>query len=180
MDISTVFLYVFTGAFFILALNLMLGDVIDGVLSIESDVFNTTTLLCFVGVTSAFAYILERNTLFSVWGILIVAFVVGLIITLLMNLLVFIPLSKMGTTTAFTMKDLEGLTGEITDAISVGGIGEVLITTPMSKVSKYAKSMNDEAISQGEKVLVIYSEGNTLIVRRYNNNIVDGELEETQ
>jgi membrane protein implicated in regulation of membrane protease activity len=154
----------------------MLGDLVDALLGFDSAVLNSTSILCFIGVATASAYILERNPLnqLPIGGTLAIAGVIALVVTIIMNVLVFIPISKMGTSTAFDIHELEGQTGILTDAIAVDGIGEVLITTPITKVSKYAKSMTNEAIGQGETVLIISVEENTLIVRRYNNNIVDG------
>ncbi|MGN1402312.1 MAG: hypothetical protein ACI4XL_12515 [Bacillus sp. (in: firmicutes)] len=151
-------------------LNLFLGGLFDVSLGLDSDFFNLTTILCFTGVASAFGYILLAYTNLSVALSLSVAALLALGVTILLNIFVFIPLSKMESSTAFKIEELQGELGEVTLRIPAYSVGEVLVRTPLGIVSRTAKSYDHQEIGQGEKVLIIEVKENVFYVIKYNEN----------
>lgn len=168
MELSTIFLYVFIGTIIFLAINLFFGDIFDNIIGLDSDIFNMTTTLSFVGLTSAFGYLLTLFSPFSTPIIFAISLAVAMVLTVVLNIFVFIPLSNMESTTSMRIESLKGELGEVTLRIPPDSIGEVMVRTPLGNVTRTAKSFNSKEIDQGEKVLIIYVEENIFHVEKYD------------
>lgn len=170
MTLSTVFLTVFIGTLVILFINLIIGGLFDSALGLDSDIFNVTTTLCFTGVASAFGYFFLQFTDFSVLVVFTLALLLSLGLTVLLNIFLFIPLSRMESSTSFKLEDMQGEVGEVTLRIPVNSIGEVTVKTALGMVSRTAKSYNNEEIEQGEKALIIEVIDHTFYVVKYDKD----------
>jgi cytochrome c biogenesis factor len=173
MELSTVFLYIFCGTLAVMLLNLFFGHFIDHLFNVADGYFNTTSTLCFVGVTSAIGYFLSKHTSLSTFIILVIGILVSLILTVVLNTFVFVPLSKMESSTAFRIEDMRGLVGEVTLTIPANSIGEVMIKTPMGIVSRTAVSFNKVDIALWEKVLIVDVVDNIFHVEKYGEETLD-------
>lgn len=170
MTLSTVFLYVFIATLVILFINLFLGGLFDSALGLDNDVFNLTTSLCFTGVASALGYLLLSFTPLSTFTVITLAILLSLGLTILLNVFVFIPLSKMESSTAFKIEDMQGEVGEVTLRIPEDSVGEVTVKTALGVVSRTAKSYHLQEILQGEPALIIEVKDNIFYVVKYDEN----------
>lgn len=168
MTLSSIFIVIFISTLALLFFHLILGGVLDSVISIESDFFNVTTTLCFLGVASVLGYLLLYFTEFSDLIVVVFAIIISIVLTILLNIFVFIPLSKMESTTSFKIEDMQGEVGEVTLTIPVDSIGEVTVKTPLGMVSRTAKSYNNEEILQGEQALIIEVHNQVFLVVKYD------------
>lgn len=173
MELNTIFLVVFISTLAVLILNLLFGDILDSVLGIENDFINMTTLLCFIGLASAFGYVMLTFTPFSLTIVLVVAIVIASLLTVILNIFVFIPLSKMESSTSFRLEDMKGKIGEVTLSIPANSVGEVRVSHEFGIVTRTAKSFNGEDIKQGDKVMIIDVANNVFHVEKTEDNIDD-------
>ncbi|WP_019240312.1 MULTISPECIES: hypothetical protein [Bacillus] len=170
MALSSIFLYIFIATLAILFLNLFLGGLFDSSLGLDSDVFNLTTMLCFTGVASAIGYLLLTYTTLTTVYVIALAILLSFGLTLLLNIFVFIPLSKMESSTAFKIENMKGEVGEVTLRIPADSIGEVTVKTALGMVSRTAKSYNNKEISQGDSALIIEVKDNIFYVVKYDKD----------
>ncbi|WP_042347662.1 hypothetical protein [Bacillus massiliigorillae] len=170
MVLSQVFLYIFIGTLIILFINLILGGLFDSTLGLDNDVFNLTTTLCFTGVASAIGFLLLRYTSLSTFMVITLAVLLSVGLTFLLNMFVFIPLSRMESSTAFKIEDMQGEIGDVTLRIPKDSIGEVTVKMALGIVSRTAKSYNNNEINQGEPALIIEVKDNTFYVVKYDKD----------
>ena len=95
MSLSAIFITIFIVTLIILFANLLLGGVFDIALGLDSEIFNLTTALCFTGVAAVFGYIILNYTSFSTVMVITLAALISLALTIVLNIFVFIPLSRM-------------------------------------------------------------------------------------
>lgn len=170
MALSTILIYIFIATLVLLFLNLFLGGLFDHSLGLDSDFFNLTTLLCFTGVASAFGYMLLRFTDLSNLTSMLFAVLLSLVITVLLNLFVFVPLSKMESSTAFRVEDMQGEVGDVTLRIPCDSVGEVTVMTPLGVVSRTARSFDGKEVQQGDKALIIEVKDHIFYVVKYDKD----------
>ena len=170
MTLSTIFITIFIVTLVILFANLLLGGVFDLALGFDSEIFNLTTTLCFLGVASVIGYILVNHTSFSTNLILTLAAFISLALTVILNIFVFIPLSKMESSTAFRLEDLQGEVGEVTLAILPDSVGELAVSTGLGTVTRTARSYDGSLIEQGEQALIIEVKEHIFYVVKYDEN----------
>jgi hypothetical protein len=115
-------------------------------------------------------YFILEFTDFSVLAVLIIAILISLGITISLNIFVFIPLSRMESSTSFKLEDLQGEIGEVTLRIPVDSIGEVTVKTALGMVSRTAKSYNNQEIEQGEIALIIEVKDHIFYVVKYDKH----------
>ncbi|MFS0780904.1 hypothetical protein [Bacillus sp. 1P06AnD] len=170
MELSTIFLIIFISTIAFLFLNMLLGDIFNHAIGLDHDFFNMTTFLCFIGVTSAIGYLLEKFSTFSfpIMVTLVISGGISLILTVILNIFVFIPLSKMESTTGYRLEDMGGQIGEVTLTIPPEEIGEIMISLPTGSVVGTARSFKKNKIEQGEKVLVMFVEDSIYYVQKYD------------
>lgn len=170
MALSSIFIYIFIATLVILFINLFLGGLFDSALGLDSDVFNLTTTLCFTGVAAAFGYLFVTYTPLSTFLVITLAVLLSLGLTVVLNTFVFIPLSRMESSTAFKIEDMQGEVGEVTLRIPVDSIGEVTVKTKLGIVSRTAKSYHNKEIEQGEPALIIEVKDNIFYVVKYDED----------
>ncbi|MGM9923344.1 MAG: hypothetical protein ACI35R_03700 [Bacillus sp. (in: firmicutes)] len=170
MALSSIFLYIFIGTLAVLFINLFLGGLFDSALGLDSEIFNLTTTLCFTGVASALGYLLLEFTSFSTFAVIAIAILLSLVLTFLLNMFVFIPLSRMESSTAFRIEDMQGEVGEVTLRIPEDSVGEVTVKTALGVVSRTARSYHEQEIEQGEPALIIEVRDNIFYVVKYDKD----------
>jgi len=176
MSLSTIFITIFIVTLVILFTNLLLGGVFDSVLGLDSEIFNLTTTLCFTGVASVFGYIILNYTSFSTAMVITLAALISLVLTVVLNVFLFIPLSRMESSTAFKIEDMQGEVGEVTLSIPADSVGEVTVMTGLGVVTRTAKSYDGSHIDQGEQALIIEVEDQIFYVVQYDKNFDYSEI----
>jgi membrane-bound ClpP family serine protease len=137
-------------------LYILLSDFLEGFFeAIPDGIFNPTLVLSFITLFSSTGYILEKLT--SVNSILlgIIAIILSLILTTLLNIFVLIPLSSAESTLAYKEEDLRGRVGKVITSVPVDGFGEVIIQGVGGNISKSAVSFENREIPYGKEVLII-------------------------
>ncbi|MFY4775851.1 hypothetical protein [Metabacillus sp. RGM 3146] len=175
MGLSTLFLSIFIGTLVVLFANILLGNVLDILFHISSGLFNMTSTFCLIGLTSLIGYVLSINTNLPTFIMITIGVLVALGVTAVLNIFVFLPLSRLESTTSFHIKDLEGTIGRVTLTIAKDTVGEVTVKTPLGVVPRTARSLDNEEIVQGETVLVIDVKDNVFYVKKYKP-MFDNEL----
>ena len=170
MSLSAIFITIFIVTLIILLANLLLGGVFDIALGLDNEIFNLTTALCFTGVAAVFGYIILNYTSFSTVMVITLAALISLALTIVLNIFVFIPLSRMESSTVFKIEDMQGEVGEVTLSIPADSVGEVTVTTALGIVTRTAKSYDGTHIDQGEQALIIEVEDQIFYVVKYNKN----------
>ena len=170
MSLSSIFITIFIVTLIILFANLLLGGVLDIALGLDNEIFNLTTMLCFTGVASVIGYLILNYTSFSTAMVFILAALISFALTIVLNIFVFIPLSKMESSTAFRLEDLQGETGEVTLGILKNSVGEVTVTTGLGTVTRTARSYDGSQIEQGEQALIIEVMDHIFYVVKYDKN----------
>lgn len=170
MTLSSIFVTIFVITLIILFANLILGGIFDSTIGIDNDILNMTTMLCFLGVTSVLGYLLLNFTTLSNAMVIAIAALIATGLTIVLNIFVFIPLSKMESSTAFKIEEMQGEVGEVTLRIPVDDVGEVTIMTPLGIVTRTAKSYENKELEQGEQALVIEVKDQIFYVVKYDEN----------
>lgn len=170
MTLSSIFVTIFVITLIILFANLILGGIFDSTMGLDNDILNMTTMLCFLGVTSVLGYLLLNFTTLSNAMVIAIAALIATGLTIVLNIFVFIPLSKMESSTAFKIEDMQGEVGEVTLRIPVDDVGEVTIMTPLGIVTRTAKSYENKELEQGEQALVIEVKDQIFYVVKYDEN----------
>lgn len=176
MSLSTIFITIFIVTLVILFTNLLLGGVFDSALGLDSEIFNLTTTLCFTGVASVFGYIILNYTSFSTAMVITLAALISFVLTVVLNVFLFIPLSRMESSTAFKIEDMQGEVGEVTLSIPADSVGEVTVMTGLGVVTRTAKSYDGSHIDQGEQALIIEVEDQIFYVVQYDKNFDYSEI----
>ena len=170
MTLSSIFVTIFVITLIILFANLILGGIFDSTIGLDNDILNMTTMLCFLGVTSVLGYLLLNFTTLSNAMVIAIAALIATGLTIVLNIFVFIPLSKMESSTAFKIEEMQGEVGEVTLRIPVDDVGEVTIMTPLGIVTRTAKSYENKELEQGEHTLVIEVKDQIFYVVKYDEN----------
>lgn len=137
-------------------LYILFSDFLDGIFDFSPDgIFSPTLILSFVTLLSATGYLLEKLT--SVNSILIgvMAIILALGFTSLLNIFILVPLASAESSIAYSEEDLKGRIGKVITSIPTDGFGEVVIQGIGGTISKSAISFENEEIPYGTVVLTI-------------------------
>ncbi|MDG4657059.1 hypothetical protein P6P90_09270 [Ectobacillus antri] len=149
IDWQTVYLYGLLIAGGGTLLYALFGDIWDAVHPISP-----IAVLSFFAVLSGSGYILQSITMLSSELILMLSAVIALVLVTCMMLFVIKPLSKAEQSNIVRMNDFIGTFGEVSIAIPEQGLGEIILTRSTGIQNMSAKSVNNEYIPSGTKVLV--------------------------
>ncbi|RDI42277.1 hypothetical protein [Falsibacillus pallidus] len=116
---------------------------------------NPAVVLAFFTFVSASGYILEFATGLGSMTILVISILIALVLDSILNIFVFIPLSRAEESLGYTEDSLRGRIGKVILSIPVDGYGEVLIESKSGVIAKSAKSFDEESITEGTRVLII-------------------------
>ncbi|MDQ0232549.1 NfeD family protein [Metabacillus malikii] len=144
---------------------ILIGDVLEG-----SGFLNPTLLLSFITILSGTGFLLEKFTNIQSIFILLLAVTVSLILVTILNLFVFIPLSKAEQSLVYTNDSLKGRVGKVITTIPKDGFGEVVLNGKGGTIAKSAVSFDEEEIKEGKMVLVIDVKNGVLHVSPHEVN----------
>src|SRR5699024_10383560 len=155
MDINSIYLTLLIVAGSLTVLYLLFGDFLEAVG--EATFLSPVLILSFITFFSATGYILELITpLHS-----------------LLNVFVLIPLSSAEESLSYTEESLKGMVGKVIIPIPENGFGELVIESKFGVISKPAREMENGAIEEGVKVLVLKVKNGVLYVVPYEYNQLD-------
>ena len=148
-------------------LYMFFGDVAEGI-GEGLPIFNPSVLLSFLTIMAATGYILEKLTWFSSGMNIVIAFIVGAILSTLFYLFILVPLKSADVSLAYTEESLGGQLGKVIVPIPVDGFGEVVIESASGLISKRATGFDNEALDYETTVLIIEVKEGTLFVKAYD------------
>lgn len=149
----------------LIILYLFFGDVIEAI--DETTFINPVLILAWIIFFSASGLIFEKlSFISSVFGMIISA-IVAFLLTVLLNVFVFIPLANAEHSLSYTEESLIGRVGRIIISIPEDGFGEIFIESKSGMITKPATSIENIPISEGEEVLVLKIEKGVLYVVPY-------------
>ncbi|WP_087941730.1 NfeD family protein [Bacillus kwashiorkori] len=171
VPIQTVYLWVLIIAGAFTLLYILFGDLLDGVFE-ALPFFNPALIFVFLVFLSATGYILELATSLSSILILIIATVGALILTILLNIFVFVPLKSAEESLVYREDSLKGRVGKVIIPIPKDGFGEVIIDSNSGRIAKSATGFDNEEIKEGIDVLIIDVKNGVLYVRPYDEKSI--------
>ncbi|GEN30612.1 membrane protein implicated in regulation of membrane protease activity [Cerasibacillus quisquiliarum] len=149
----------------LIILYLFFGDVIEAI--DETTFIKPVLILAWIIFFSASGLIFEKlSFISSVFGMIISA-IVAFLLTVLLNVFVFIPLANAEHSLSYTEESLIGRVGRIIISIPEDGFGEIFIESKSGMITKPATSIENIPISEGEEVLVLKIEKGVLYVVPY-------------
>lgn len=148
----------------------LISNAIDGVLDFLSvdGLWKIRPMVLVSGITSfgGAGLLLTRYTaLGSLWSsVIALAAAIGL------SILVFVvyvrPMENSENSTAFSIRELSGLIGEVLVPIPPRGYGEVLLKVGAGHTNQIAASFDGDTLAAGERVVVVEVRDDTLFVSR--------------
>ncbi|MGE6629804.1 hypothetical protein [Bacillus sp. NPDC077027] len=156
LSLQTLYLYILIISGILTLIFVFFGDVLDGLFeAVPLPFLQPTLILAFFTFFSAGGFIIEKTGIIgSLLGATLSAVIAVILVTCL-NIFVLIPLSSAEESLSYTEADLKGRTGEVIVSVPKDGFGEVLLTSNSGKISKPAKSFDQEEIPYGTSVLVV-------------------------
>ena len=152
-------------------LYLFFGDVADGI-GEGLPIFNPSVILSFITMVAAAGYILEKFAWFSSGMNIVIALVLGAILSTLFYLFILVPLKSADVSLAYTEESLGGQLGKVIVPIPIDGYGEVVIESVSGMITKRATGFDNEAIDYDATVLIVEVKEGTLFVKVYEKKFI--------
>lgn len=121
------------------------------------------TIVSFLTVFGGVGMIGTKNGLVAIL-VFIIAFLAGLLVSVLLYKLVVVPLYKAQNTSSVYEAQLVGVKATIITPVLKGGFGTISYVVNGSKYNSPAQHVNKEAIAQGEEVVIFKIENNVFYV----------------
>ena len=167
VSITTIYLTILIVIGCITVLYLFFSDMAD--VSVEAVPFlDPAIILSFITFTSAVGYILEKFSNLSSTIIIILALVVGIILSVFLYFFLLVPLRSAEVSLAYTDSSLEGQIGKVIVPIPIGGFWEIVIESINGVINKRAVSYHGDDIHYDTEVLIIEMRDGTAYVVKYN------------
>ena len=147
------------------------GDVAEGI-GEGLPILNPSVILSFITMMAAAGYILEKLAWLSSGVNIVVAIILGAIISTLFYLFILVPLKSADVSLAYTEESLGGQLGQVIVPIPIDGFGEVVIESASGMISKRAAGFDNEAIDYDTTVLIVEVKEGTLFVREYEKKFI--------
>jgi membrane-bound ClpP family serine protease len=171
-SIETIYITLLIIAGSLTIIYLFFGDILEGI-GEAVGFLNPVLILSFITFFAAAGYILELITPLHSMMIAAIAIVLAFILDTLLNVFILIPLSSAEESLSYTEASLRGKVGKIITPIPEDGFGEIIIESKFGMISKPATGIENEAIAEGRKVLVLKVEKGVLYVEPYDYNDLD-------
>lgn len=152
-------------------LYMFFGDVAEGI-GEGLPILNPSVILSFITMMAAAGYILEKLAWLSSGVNIVVAIILGAIISTLFYLFILVPLKSADVSLAYTEESLGGQLGKVIVPIPIDGFGEVVIESASGMISKRAAGFDNEAIDYDTTVLIVEVKEGTLFVREYEKKFI--------
>lgn len=165
----------FGGLFFALVTVIfgdLLGDVLDGAFHSFSighlDFLQPMVLVSGITVFGGTGVILTRYTLLDSRQIGAISLIVAVLLSVLIYFAYVKPMKNSENSTAYSMQDLVGLTGDVSTAIPAKGYGEVILKIGAGRSNHIAASQYEEELPTGTPIFVTKVERSVVFVVRQN------------
>lgn len=152
-------------------LYMFFGDVADGI-GEGLPILNPSVILSFITMVAAAGYILEKLAWFSSGINIVVALILGAILSTLFYLFILVPLKSADVSLAYTEESLGGQLGRVIVPIPIDGYGEVVIESASGMISKRAAGFDNEAIDYDTTVLIVEVKEGTVFVKEYEKKFI--------
>ena len=152
-------------------LYMFFGDVAEGI-GEGLPILNPSVILSFITMMAAAGYILEKLAWLSSGLNIVVAIILGAILSTLFYLFILVPLKSADVSLAYTEESLGGQLGKVIVPIPIDGFGEVVIESASGMISKRATGFDNEAIDYDTTVLIVEVKEGTLFVREYEKKFI--------
>ena len=134
-----------------------LGDALDGAfdaLAIDGFI-DPLSLVAGVSVFGGAGIVLSTYTGLSPAATVAVAVLVAVVFAVAMHLVYVAPMKRSENSTAFSVREYAGRTGELTTSLTASGHGEVIVRMGASTTFQTARSFTGEPIPVGARVVVV-------------------------
>lgn len=152
-------------------LYMFFGDVADGI-GEGLPILNPSVILSFITMVAAAGYILEKFAWFSSGINIVIACILGAVLSTLFYLFILVPLKSADVSLAYTEESLGGQLGKVIVPIPIDGFGEVVIESASGMITKRATGFDNEAIDYDTTVLIVEVKEGTLFVRAYEKKFI--------
>ncbi|ASS76055.1 protease [Tumebacillus algifaecis] len=132
------------------------------------DFLDPTVIVGWVTAFGGSGVLLSTYTSLDTGTIVMMAAMVGIVLSFLLYFFYVKPMKKSENSTGFSVRDLEGKIGEVSVAIPEQGFGEVIVKVGAGNTNQIAASFDRENISTGNKVVVVEVKEDVLYVSRYD------------
>lgn len=152
-------------------LYMFFGDVADGI-GEGLPILNPSVILSFITMVAAAGYILEKFAWLSSGINIVIACILGAVLSTLFYLFILVPLKSADVSLAYTEESLGGQLGKVIVPIPIDGFGEVVIESASGMITKRATGFDNEAIDYDTTVLIVEVKEGTLFVRAYEKKFI--------
>ncbi len=134
-----------------------LGDALDGAFdALDIDGFiDPLSLVAGVSVFGGAGIVLEATTALAPAPTVAVAVVLAVVFSVGMHLVYVAPMKRSENSTAFSVREYAGRTGELTTSLTETGHGEVIVQMGASTTFQTARSFTGDPIPIGARVVVV-------------------------
>lgn len=134
----------------------LFGDMLDGLLEFLGPAGSSS--ISWISAVAAFGgagVLLTKYTPMSWGSVLALSAATAVVFSVVVHFGYVKPMSRAENSTAYSIQDLVGKTGEVSVAIPARGYGEVMLSTGVGVVHHTAESFEQQEIASGAKVLVV-------------------------
>lgn len=160
IPLSSIYLTILIGSGCCILLTLFLSDLF----SVDIGILNPTLILAFFSILSSGGYIMEKYAEINSWLVLLISSVIAVIISIILHVFVFVPLSNAEESLVYTEESLKGRVGKVIVTIPKDGYGEILIESYSGNISKSATSFYNEEIQYGTEAVIVEIRSNVAYV----------------
>lgn len=150
----------------------LLGDAFQGLshsLSFDHlDFLQPMVLVSGITVFGGTGVVLTQYTLLSLGTVMILSLILAVLLSILIYFAYVKPMKNSENSTAYSMQDLVGQTGEVTTTIPSKGYGEVILRIGAGHSNHIAMSHYEEELPTGTKIFVTQVEQSIVHVVRQN------------
>lgn len=150
----------------------LLGDAFQGLfhsLSFDHlDFLQPMVLVSGITILGGTGVVLTQYTSLNPLPVAVLSFMLAILLTILIYFAYVLPMKNSENSTAYSMQDLVGLTGEVTTAIPAKGYGEVLLKVGAGHSNHIASSQYGEELPTETKIFVTKVEKGVVYVVHQN------------
>lgn len=156
--------------------TIIFGDLLGGIfhglfdsLSFDHlDFLQPMVVVSGIAILGGAGVMLTKYTSLAPQAVAIISLMLAVLLSVAIYFAYVKPMKNSENSTAFSMQDLIGLTGEVVTSVPAQGYGEVILRVGAGHSNQIAVSLNDEEIPTGTKIFVAKAEKNIVHVVRQN------------
>ena len=161
---TTIYWYCLGGGFAVTLLLLVVGEVLEAALdaldgALEAldlgDAFDPLSGVAGVTVFGGAGLVLDATRALADLPEAVAAAVIGVLAAVVLHVVYVKPMKRSENSTAFSVQEYAGKTGELTTGVPAGGFGEVVVRMGASTTFQTAASFSGDPIASGTPVVVV-------------------------